>query len=209
MSPVGQCTKPKKCKAKGCGKSFMPRSTLQTACSPKCALALSRRAEKIKVEKEAKERRKKTRQQLEDMKTVRELTKEAQKEFNAWIRERDYLLPCISCDTFPSGHGARGGLWDCGHYRSTGANPELRFEPLNAHKQCKQCNQYLSGNVVNYRIHLERRIGSEKLEWLEGSHEAKNYTRDQLREIRDSYRAKARKLCKVRQNCVTQEVLQT
>ncbi len=64
---------------------------------------------------------------------------EAQKAFNAYIRARDAALPCISCgETNPP--DLHGGQWDCGHFKTVGAYPELRFEERNAHKQCKSCN---------------------------------------------------------------------
>ena len=75
---------------------------------------------------------------------------------------------------------------------STGARPELRFEPLNVNKQCSACNNHLSGNIVEYRKALINKIGLEHLEWLEGPHEPKKYTVDDLREIKQHYT----KLCR-------------
>ncbi len=96
------------------------------------------------------------------------------------IRDR-----CISCGKYEHeiSHSGGGGLWDCGHYRSVGSAPELRFEPLNAHKQCKKCNQFLSGNHVEYRFGLARRLSSDQLEWLEGPHKPKRYKVDELKEL--------------------------
>lgn len=177
-------------KCKTCRELFRPRNTLQKTCSPICALEFAR-TQGDKIARAA------IRRQREKLKTRGQWLKEAQAAFNAFIRERDHDQPCISCGTF-SAPGSRGGDWDCGHYRSTGANPELRFCELNAAKQCKRCNQHLSGNVVNYRINLERRIGSESLAWIEGPHEPKKHTIDDLKQIRDGYRAKRRALIKQR-----------
>ena len=118
--------------------------------------------------------------------------RDAQRAFNAYIRARDVDLPCISCGDFTP--MTRGGDYDCGHYRSVGANPELRFEELNAHKQCKRCNSHLSGNIVNYRIGLLMRIGEEKVAWLEGPHEPKKYTIEDLKAVIATYRAKLKAL---------------
>jgi hypothetical protein len=109
--------------------------------------------------------------------------KEAQVAFNAWIRERDKDLPCISCQRHHKGQ------YHAGHYRSVGACPELRFEPLNVHKQCSACNNYKSGNILEYRLNLIAKIGQEKVDWIEGKHDPVKYTVEDFREIRDRYRA--------------------
>lgn len=169
-----------------CGTWFQPRSSFQRACSPRCALEVAHRDA-------AQRARKETRVARERLKTRAQWLREAQAAFNAFIRERDRDLPCISCGVMHA-PGSRGGDWDCGHYRSTGANPELRFCEVNAHKQCKRCNQHLSGNVANYRIGLLARIGPEMLAWLEGPHEPAKYSIEILHMFRDGYRARRREL---------------
>lgn len=124
----------------------------------------------------------------EALKSRADHMKDTQKAFNAWVRERDAKLPCISCGRH------HDGQYHSGHYRTVGANPELRFEPLNAWKQCAPCNNHLSGNLINYRISLIQRIGEEKVLWLEGPHEAKKYTVDELKAMTADYRAKTREL---------------
>lgn len=129
-------------------------------------------------------------QEKANRKAVRELRnndrshqlKLTQAVFNRWIREvRDKDEPCISC-----GRHHRG-QYHAGHYRTVGANPELRFEPLNCWKQCSACNNHLSGNIANYRPRLIERIGLEKVEWLEGPHEPKKYTCEELIKLRAHY----------------------
>lgn len=178
----------KKCRQ--CRKNFDPRNSLQVVCSPACAIKDAKR----KAQNAEKKARKEVRVRKQLLKTRSDFVREAQAAFNAWVRERDRAEPCISCLCFPGGNGSHGGTWDCGHYRSVGANPELRFEPLNAHKQCKRCNNYMSGNVVNYRRNLLEKIGQEKLEWIEGPHEPKHYSKEDLIEIRDHYRKLTREL---------------
>lgn len=185
--------KPKKCKAKSCTATFTPRNSLQQACGPKCALDMAIQASKKKAEKEAKDRRNKTRAQLEAMKTVRDLTKEAQKEFNAYIRERDYDLPCISCGRFHKGQ------WHASHYRSTGACSSLRFDEDNVHKACSPCNTHLSGNLIEYRIALREKIGDERLARLESAPTVRRWEKDELRELKAEYRRRTRELQKQRQ----------
>ncbi len=194
----------KKCRAKGCGKAFKAWNSTQTACSPSCALTIARQKQEREKQEELKRRRRRTREQKEALKSVPDLIKEAQTAFNAYIRLRDEGLPCISCGTTdpPTYHG---GAWDCGHYLTRGAHPELRFEESNAHRQCKACNGGSGrfagkGRTVQeeYRERLIQRIGLEQVEWLEGPHTVHKWTKDELREIRTEYRRKARELRKQR-----------
>lgn len=182
----------RKCKA--CKGEYQPANTLQQACSPECALALVDRDNEIKAAKEKKESRSWLRRQKQALKTRGEHMKEAQQAFNAFIRARDRQRPCISCGTYNPGGDPSGGVWDCSHYRSVGACPELRFEELNAHKSCKQCNRDKSGNIVEYRINLAGYLGPETVEWLEGKHEPKKYTIQDLEKIKAYYRKQTREL---------------
>jgi len=177
--------KAKKCAA--CKEPFTKTRSLQTVCSPKCAIAHAR-------QKQDKLYRKRTRELKEKIKTRGEWLKEAQIAFNRYIRLRDHKEACISCGDSKADNYLTGSRWDCGHYRSTGANPELRFEELNAHKQCVKCNRDLSGNHINYRIRLLEKIGEEKIAWLEGKHEAAKWDIDDLKEIKFRYTKMAREL---------------
>ncbi len=168
----------KRCKV--CKEKFEPTfNTLQATCSPKCAIDFAGSADgrefaRKQRKKEAREERKRYNQTR-----IGWWREEAQKAFNKYIRTRDAALPCISC-------GITTGQMHAGHYRSRGAAPELRYEPLNCHKQCAQCNEKKSGNIVEYRINLIDRIGEDLVDWLEGPHDTKKYTIDDLREIRDN-----------------------
>ncbi|QJI21431.1 MULTISPECIES: recombination protein NinG [unclassified Pseudomonas] len=124
----------------------------------------------------------------EKLKSRADHLKDTQIAFNAWVRARDAELPCVSCGRHHQ------GKYDAGHYRTVGSNPALRFEPKNCHRQCSPCNTRLSGNIVNYRIELVKRIGAEEVEWLEGPHEAKKYTVEELKAMTADYRAKTREL---------------
>ena len=111
----------------------------------------------------------------------------AQTIFNAFIRLRDAGNVCISCQKPPRKKNA-------GHYLSRGAHPELRFHPLNCHLQCEHCNSFKSGNQSLYRKNLIEKIGLDDVEWLEGPHEPKRYTIDNLKTIQKWYRRKLRRL---------------
>lgn len=189
--------KPKKCKAPGCGKPFKPTMTTQKVCSIACAKAMAKdpKLQKIAAKAITKQARQDLQERREKLKTRREHMAEAQAAFNAYIRERDSGLPCISCDSSPSDHDLiTGSRWDAGHYRSVGACPELRFEPLNVHRQCVKCNRNLSGNAVEYRIRLVKRIGADQVHWLEGPHKPQRLTIEDLQAIKALYRHKLKDL---------------
>jgi hypothetical protein len=134
------------------------------------------------------EKRREIKAKKELIKPRSQWLKEAQIEFNKFIRLRDAARPCVSCLRF------HNGQYHAGHYLSTGSNPSLRFHEANVHKQCSACNNHLSGNIVNYRRELINRIGLEAVEWLEGPHEPKHYTIDDLKEIKRKYSQLAREL---------------
>lgn len=188
MTLAAKKPKPKTCKNPACRELFNPQRIGQSVCSPRCGLATV----DLKKERERKAlaqlERKAIKAAKERIKSRSDHIKEAQQAFNAWVRERDALLPCVSCGRH------HDGQYHAGHYRTVGANPELRFEPLNCWKQCAPCNNHKSGDIVNYRIELVRRIGTEKVEWLEGPHESVKYTIEQLKEIKAHYRALLRSL---------------
>lgn len=180
--------RPKTCINEECMASFVPQRLGQKVCSPACGLA-TKDVNADKARKAIAEvGRKELRAAKERVKPKGQYMREAQAAFNAWVRERDAKLPCISCGRHHQ------GKYDAGHYRTVGSNPALRFEPLNCAKQCVPCNQHKSGDIVNYRIELVKRIGAELVEWLEGPHEPKRYTIEDLKAITAEYRAKTREL---------------
>lgn len=168
---------PRKKPCKQCYKVFQPERPIQPCCSPRCAIDYTI-AQKAKKEKKqlAVDRRE---FKLND-KSIQ--TNLAQKAFNRYIRLRDAELPCISCGT------TNHVIMCAGHFRSRGAVPALRFDEFNVNKQCnKRCNLELSGNIPGYRDGLIAKYGQDKLEWLEGHHEPKKYTVQDLVEIKLKY----------------------
>lgn len=186
MSLVAKLPRAKKCRA--CAEVFTPRKALQIVCSPACALLHAQRQGEKQRKALDKIERKAIREAKERVKPRSAYMREAQAAFNAWVRERDAEQPCISCGRHHQ------GKYDAGHYRSVGSNPALRFEPLNCHKQCVPCNQHKSGNAIEYRIGLVARVGAETVAWLEGPHEPKRYSIDDLKAIKAKYKALTREL---------------
>ena len=175
--------KQKTCKS--CGKKFKPFSSLQKVCSVSCSLDFVQEQEKKKI---VKEWNRETKRRKQAIKSRGDWLREVQAVFNRYIRYRDIHLPCISCGRHHSGQ------YHAGHYKSVGANPELRFDERNCHKQCAPCNNHLSGNIANYRINLIKKVGAKTVEWLEGPHEPKKYTIEELKDIRQHFKEKIKQL---------------
>lgn len=172
-----------------CKKPFNPFNSMELCCSAKCAIEW---AKLTPAEKQAKQLKRlvaaEKREARAKLKTRKDYEREAQRAFNQWVRWRDRFDGCISCH-MPATYQ---GQWHASHYRSTGAAPELRFDERNVHKACAQCNSMKSGNVVEYRIRLIQKIGLAVVEWLEGPHEPKKYTVDELKAIRREYSQRLR-----------------
>jgi hypothetical protein len=97
-------------------------------------------------------------------------------------------LWCISCNTIPKKKNA-------GHFYSQGGHSNVRFDEENVHLQCEACNTHLSGNLLNYRIGLEKRIGAKKLTELEQrAHLEKRWTVEEIKEIIKIYKVKLQQL---------------
>ena len=184
-------------KCKACKQAFTPFNSMQKACGPKCALELVELQKKEKNKLFSSESVKKARKQLKKLSDSDRsvMTRRAQAAFNTYIRKRDEKEPCISCGRSPNDNNlTTGSRWDAGHYRSRGANPELKFVEINCWKQCVYCNRSLSGNVSNFRIGLTKKLTADELEWLEGPHEPKKYTIEELKEIEQEYKRKLKEL---------------
>lgn len=184
--------KPRHCDV--CQTLYTPARMGQKVCGVPCATKSAKKARKESVEA-ARVERKVTRARKEAIKTIPDLIKEAQREFNKYIRERDRNQPCICCG-LPLGVGEVGGAYDAGHYRSTGSASHLRFNEDNCHAQRKQCNRYGAGRAVDYRTGLLGRIGTDRVERLESSNAPHKWTREELIAIRDTYKAKLKELKK-------------
>lgn len=191
----------KKCRM--CPNKFPQFNSLHVVCSPACAIRMAEEKPKALVtlgQRRLKEERKADRQKKLAIKTLSEWKAEVQEVFNKFIRMRDEFEPCISCGR-EHVEWTVGGAWDCGHYLSVGSHPELRFEELNAYKQCKSCNggsgKYARKNRTvskEYRERLIARIGLGNVEWLEGPHEPKHYKIPELIELKAHYKAKIKEI---------------
>jgi hypothetical protein len=198
--------KQKKCRI--CKTPFDTAFSTRVVCSVACSLRLVERNKAKREKLEQANKRKRIREAKERIKTRRDWVKEAQQAFNQFIRERDYHLPCICCGQWGSDETWKtGGQFDAGHFLGVGSHPELRFNEDNCHKQLKSCNagagKYARKNhtvTMEYRERLIQKIGLSRVEALEGPHQMPRLTADDLKAIRDHYRAEARRLRKERES---------
>lgn len=176
---------PRKIRCKVCRVQFVPNPPWLRHCSPDCGAVL---AVQLLAKQKQKAQRVERAADKAKLKTRADWLREAQAVFNAYVRERDRDQPCISCGRFHK------GSYDAGHYRSVGAQPALRFNETNVHKQCVPCNQHRGGNIVEYRIRLIDKIGSVSVEWLESEHAPLKLDIPSIQAIKATYTAKLREL---------------
>ena len=108
-----------------------------------------------------------------------------------WFNDRGLEPECISC-------GKVNMDWCCGHYKSRGAQGNLRYDPLNTFLQCNRyCNMALSGNISGnkntrgYEVGLTERFGDEHakyiMDYCESNTEVKKWTGEELQEMRKEF----------------------
>lgn len=147
-------------------------------------------AQGVRAKEAEQEARKQKKDYLENDRSFQQA--KAQKAFNEFIRLRDAGESCISCRKPHDWHGQ----WHAGHYKTVGARPDLRFHEDNCHKQCSQCNFYMSANLERYRIKLIKKIGQERFDALDVVGEPKKYTAQDYKAIADHYKVKSKALKK-------------
>ena len=143
-------------------------------CATKYAFANKEKGEKIKHKEQKKEYNE------NKLSTRKRATKEA---CHAYIRLRDKNKPCICCgeplgDDFHAGH-----FWESGNF------PFLRFNEDNIHGQKASCNIFKGGDSGFYRDNLIKRIGIERVEYLDNNRSNKTkLSADDYREIEKYYK---------------------
>ena len=176
-------------KCKICKQPFIKIRPLQPTCNEyDCKVAYA-----TNVATKAIERKKKAEKKVlkEKTKTLSDYLKELQVVFNRYIRLRDANLPCICCNK------PYDGNFHASHYFSVGHFPHLRFNELNVHGGCVECNVHKHGNTAEYSISLPNRIGIEKYEELLS--ERKNnrkFNRNEVEELIIIYKQKIKELSK-------------
>jgi hypothetical protein len=141
---------------------------------------------RVWVESEkTKQWKRKKKQMKNDLLTIQDYIKLAQQTFNKYINLRDKKLPCISC-----GKPITGRV-NASHYFNANNHWNVRFNEFNVHSSCITCNQYLSGNLIEYRKGLINKIGEEQLTLLElEANKTRKFTIEELKEIINIYKKK-------------------
>lgn len=111
-----------------------------------------------------------------------------QKVFNQFIRLRDQDKGCVSCKSHKVDHAS--------HYYSAGKYTALRFNESNVHGACISCNYFKHGNLIPYRVNLEKRLGKKTLELLDGvaNRSTKKWSIIELQLIEKEYKQKIKSL---------------
>lgn len=180
--------KPKKCRI--CKTQYTPRNTLQKVCSPSCAITLVKRNSELQQKQSEAKARAEWNERKKKVKPLSHWMSMTQRAFNDYIRARDEGCGCISCGTTTATE------YHAGHYRTTAAASQIRFNEDNVSLQCASCNVHHSGAITAYRINLVAKIGLERVLALENNNTPHRYTREELDTLRASYRAKTRSLKK-------------
>jgi hypothetical protein len=166
-------------KCKNCKQPFQPIRFLQKFC-------LKDECVRVWVESEKTKQWKKTKAKMKnDLLTIQDYIKLTQQTFNKYINLRDKKLPCISC-----GKPITGRV-NASHYFNANNHWNVRFNEFNVHSSCITCNQYLSGNLIEYRKGLINKIGEEQLTLLElEANKTRKFTIEELKEIINTYKQK-------------------
>jgi len=180
--------KQKKCRY--CETLFYPFKTTQVVCNHHCAQLY---AEEKRKKEEQKEWNKEKKQRKENLMTLSEWVKIAQGHFNHFIRLRDKGKPCISCDKVFS----KDEIVHASHYKPAGTCQNVRFNEDNVWVSCVKCNTHLSGNPSEYRERLVKKIGVERVEYIESiAHINRNFTIPDIKDIIEIYKEKVKVLKK-------------
>lgn len=177
-------------KCKICKQPFVKIRPLQPTCNEyECKVAYATNVANKVIERKKKAEKKVLKEKI---KTLSDYLKELQVVFNKYIRLRDVNLPCICCNK------PYDGSFHASHYFSVGHFPHLRFNELNVHGGCVECNVHKHGNTAEYSISLPNRIGIEKYEELLS--ERKNnrkFNRNEVEELIIIYKQKIKELTKI------------
>lgn len=169
-------------RCKNCKEKFEPMRFNQKYCFNKMCVDAWIQEAKVKNWKKTKKK------MQENLETIQDLVKSAQIVFNKYIRLRDKHELCISCKQTPKKSNA-------GHYYNANNHWNVRFDENNVHLQCEHCNTFLSGNLINYRENLLKKIGAEEFNVLEGkSKVTRKFTKDELKGIIDTYKKKIKNI---------------
>jgi hypothetical protein len=174
-------------KCKICKEPFVKIRPIQPTCKNyDCMVAFAKNVAEKAI---TKKKNAQTKVLKEKIKTLSDYLKELQVVFNKYICLRDKGNPCISCN-------ATNYTVSCGHYFPSGKYKSVTFDEDNCHSQCwYNCNSKLSGNLIEYRVGLIKKIGLERLQLLEKrARQHKQWTKHEIQELIIIYKQKIKEL---------------
>lgn len=116
----------------------------------------------------------------------KKLVYELDRVFSLYIRHKDAVDGYAYCVTCPA-KGLPEEMQN-GHFISRGKSA-TRWNEMNCHVQCPNCNEALSGNLVRYRQYMEYTYGEDAVNSLVGlSISGLKITTPELKELIHTYR---------------------
>lgn len=142
--------------------------------------------------KQAKERVKSYRTKMAEMQTIFNKLRRLQE--LKWFKDRGQEPTCISC-----GKPLGNDQWCNGHFKTVGARPDLRFDPINSYLQHNhRCNKMLSGDIDGYKEGLKRRFGEEEanriIDYCNTEQPTIKWSDDEIAHIKQLWRKEIREL---------------
>jgi hypothetical protein len=172
-------TRCKHCKAKFTAEERSRGFVLHEGCVEGWVKANLPKLEKKRVQlarRRAAEGKRAIRARKQALKTPTELEQDCRRIVQKIARIRDRDDGCISCEKGPNWQGQ----WHGSHFRSVGACSALSLHLWNIHKACSVCNHHKSGNIAEYAPRLVRKIGQERVDWLNSQNQTVRRSREYL-----------------------------
>ena len=109
---------------------------------------------------------------------------------HTYIRARDVGKPCITCPKI-----LVEGDFDAGHFMESGNFSFTRYHEDNIHGQCKKCNRFKGGMLIEYEKNIRLKLGDEKVDWIHANkNKVTKRTVEDYRIIEKYYKDKLKQL---------------
>lgn len=174
--------KPPRCTE--CKRTFARERTGQKVCSIACGIE---KAKRKRIERAVSPYRTKPKKPDNSLRHQLGLTQSA---VNCYVRWRDRLNTCVTCDNTPGGASKylTGSDIDAGHFLPRSVYPSIRFDTRQIFSQCVNCNRHNSGRRHEFRLFMIDLHGLELVEWFEAQNHPVKWDVDEVKEIRKHYR---------------------
>lgn len=122
---------------------------------------------------------------------IRSLIAKADREFSKYIRMRDAdeggTVSCVSCGSLHHWRDVHAGHWIKRQHQA------VRFDERNVAAQCVRCNLHMGGCQDEFGAYVLRKYGEAAFnELLRLKRTAKKWTRGEVEELIEHYKAAAR-----------------